>query len=971
MADRSVVVRLRAEVGQFKASMDEAAKSTKKVGDEAEGVAPKAQKTFQDSVNWVDQNSAALNGMALRVGAVGVALTAMAALSVASFADFDQAMSNVAATGDDARQNIVALRDAAVKAGADTQYSATQAAGAEEELAKAGLSASQILGGALAGSLNLAAAGSLDVADAAGYMATALAQYHLSGTQATHVSDLLAAGAGKAMGSVDDLGMALKQGGLVASQTGLSIDETTAALAAFAQQGLIGSDAGTSLKTMLQRLTPQSDEAQKAFDDLGISAYDASGNFVGLSNFAGQLQDKMKGLTPEARNAALSVMFGSDAVRGASVLYSEGAAGIEKWTAAVDDQGYAAEVAATKMDNLKGDVEKLSGSFDTMLIQSGSGANDVLRFMVQTLESLVDTVGRVPAPILGILTVLVGAGGLVALGSAGFIKLVTSAAEFEVALVKAGIATEATSAKVTSMGIKGAKSLGKIVSAAALVGAAMSAAPEGVSEGTNEMLANIDRLSAGASSMETIFASISDSFANGSKWDTKTLIGRLGDQQWWDSAAQGTERFLSGITGIFGLDTRSAVDKQIDALSAYGDQLGQLAAQDLPTASKAFKELYLEAGGTNHAGTTLLNQMPGLRDSLIGLANDAGLATDDATLLGIALGTIVPSSSQAATGVDGTSESVSQVEDRAKAAADALDALKKALDDLNQPALDVSNTEIAFQQAVDDATAAVEKNGQTLDLNTDKGRANQTALNDMAKAASDRADAVLMQTGSEDAFRQSLDGSRQMLYDTAVQFGMSEGAAHTYVDQVLQIPPSATTQVILDKSAAQDALDGWITDNSGRQLPVSLMVKLGQIVPGISSSSLLAAAAAQQADGSVLSFYGSGGVENHVAQMAPAGAMRVWAEPETGGESYIPHAPSKRSRSLAIWAQTGKVLGVSGFADGAYAGRSVASPTWGAAAPSSTTSAPGQTFMVTQEITTSDPLAAGIAGVRYMQSLGV
>ena len=73
-----------------------------------------------------------------------------------------------------------------------------------------------------------------------------------------------------------------------------------------------------------------------------------------------------------------------------------------------------------------------------------------------------------------------------------------------------------------------------------------------------------------------------------------------------------------------------------------------------------------------------------------------------------------------------------------------------------------------------------------------------------------------------------------------------------------------------------------------------------------------------QAEGSVLSFYADGDVRNgHVAQMAPAGAWRVWAEPETGGESYIPHAPSKRKRSLEIWAETGRILGADGFADGA------------------------------------------------------
>ncbi len=66
-----------------------------------------------------------------------------------------------------------------------------------------------------------------------------------------------------------------------------------------------------------------------------------------------------------------------------------------------------------------------------------------------------------------------------------------------------------------------------------------------------------------------------------------------------------------------------------------------------------------------------------------------------------------------------------------------------------------------------------------------------------------------------------------------------------------------------------------------------------------------------QANGSVLSFYAGGGFsrEQHVAQIAPAGTWRVWAEPETGGEGYIPLAKSKRKRSEAILAQIADIFG--------------------------------------------------------------
>jgi len=391
VATRSVSVRYSASVGQLVSELNRAAQANADLADSAEDAGKKIDKM-------------ALAGSAIAFG-LGIA--------VAKFAEFDAAMSGAQAASKATGTELNNMRDAAVKAGADTQYSATEAANAITELSKAGVSTADILSGGLTGALNLAAAGQMDVADAAETAATAMTQFGLKGDQVNHIADLLAAGAGKAQGSVDDMGQALKQAGLVANQTGLSIEETTAGLTAFASAGLVGSDAGTSMKSMLQRLTPQSEEAAGLMRELGISAYDASGNFIGLEKFAGNLRSSLQDLTPEQRNSALATIFGSDAVRAASVLYEEGATGIAKWTNAVDEQGFAAKQAATLTDNLNGDIERFTGALDTSLIQAGSGANDVLRTLVQTGEGVVTMIGTVPGPVLS----AVGAfGALVLIG---------------------------------------------------------------------------------------------------------------------------------------------------------------------------------------------------------------------------------------------------------------------------------------------------------------------------------------------------------------------------------------------------------------------------------------------------------------------------------------------------------------------------------------------------------------------------
>ena len=323
MTERSIVAKLRAEVSQYLSGMKSAADATAKVGDSAERSQSKASGAFGKLSQLAKKNSADMDRVGNAAMVAGGAIVAGLGVGIKAFADFDQAMSAASAALPQAGAQMESLRQLAITLGKDTQFSATEAAQGVTELAKAGVEAGDIMGGGLKGALDLAAAGQLDVAEAAETAATAMTMFKLSGKDVPHIADLLAAGAGKAQGSVRDMGMALKQAGLVAAQTGLTIEETTGGLAAFASAGLVGSDAGTSFKSMLQRLNPQSKEAQKTMKDLGISAYDAQGNFIGLSAFAGNLRSSMKDLTTEQRNATMATIFGSDAVRAAAVLYEQ------------------------------------------------------------------------------------------------------------------------------------------------------------------------------------------------------------------------------------------------------------------------------------------------------------------------------------------------------------------------------------------------------------------------------------------------------------------------------------------------------------------------------------------------------------------------------------------------------------------------------------------------------------------------
>lgn len=469
MTLRTVGVRLTAEIADYQNKLKAAGQTTRDFKGELDKAAKKGN----------------LDAVATQAAGVGLALVGMAGYALKSAADFDKSMSSVAAATHAPKAEIAQLRAAALQAGKDTMYSATQAADGVTQLAKAGVSTANILGGGLKGALSLAAAGQLDVGDAAEIAASAMTQFKLSGSQIPHVADLLAAGAGKAQGSVQDIGMALNQSGLVAAQFGLSIEDTTGALAEFASAGLLGSDAGTSLKTMLLAIANPSLQTKNLMNDLGISFYDATGKFIGLSGVAQVLQTRLGGLTDAQRQQALGQIFGNDAIRSASILYTDGAAGAAKWKGAVNDAGYASATAAKQTDNLAGDIERLKGSLDTLAISAGSGGNSGLRILTKGLNDLVNQFIGLPPAVGSTVTVLAALGGAALLGLAGWVKLRKGIADAMDQMSAMGPAGE-----------KAAGALGKVSSAAgkaSLVFAALEVV-ELVGEHFQGAAVNVDRL---------------------------------------------------------------------------------------------------------------------------------------------------------------------------------------------------------------------------------------------------------------------------------------------------------------------------------------------------------------------------------------------------------------------------------------------------------------------------------------------
>lgn len=733
---RTVKVDLIANVNGYIAGMDRAAGATRAMAN--------------DSVARLAQQRQAFDRLGRTALAVGVIAAAGVAIAIARFAEFDAAMSNVNAVTQETAGNMDLLRDAALDAGGRTVFTATEAANAIEELGKAGLSTAHILGGALDGALDLAASGQLEVARAAEITATTMKQFGLQGSDAAHIADVLSAGAGKALGSVEDLAQGLKFIGPVAASMGVSLEETIGALALFADQGLIGEQAGTSLRGVLSSLTSPSSQAAKEIERLGISLYEANGNFLGLDNVADQLSGAFSNLDDKSRDAALGIIFGNQQVTAARVLLTQGGDALRDYTAEVNDAGYAARVAADRLDNLHGDVEKLGGAFDNVLIKQGSAANDSLRGLIQGLTFLVEVAGEAPpaAVNIGLVTAAVAlAGGAALMGVGKF-------ADFKIALQGASIG--ARSAALSIGGVTAALTLVTFIIGAFVTAQAEAKASE------DSFRESLDQTSGALTeySRELIATRLQ-------------ALGLFNDD-------------LDPGPGIAALDDLGVTQAELtDALFEGGDAYDALLEK---------VDRYGKDGGPRAQLTS-----DRVRDSLEKVNNELQGGRSDWDELQKA-------QESGAKASEANADALAVLEGQAFDTSGAIDELSDQILNFGKATLDARDADRKFQAAIDDLTESVAENGVTLDRSTDAGRANEAALDDIAEASLKRSETILKETSSQELATVAIQEGREELILALAQFGITGQAAEDYANDLGLIPANVGTAVDLNVSHAEQKL---------------------------------------------------------------------------------------------------------------------------------------------------------------------
>ena len=298
-------------------------------------------------------------------------LVALAGQAVKTQATFEQSMNLLGVNAGISGKKLDSLGDLAKKMGADTVFSANEAASAMLELSKGGFKAAQISGGGIQATLALAATEGLNLADAATITGNAMNSFSLKAKDAAQIADALAAGSAASSASVASLAEGLGNVGPIAKQSGLSLQDTVAALSELDQAGIRGAEGGTALRSFLTRLVPTGKKAKDAIHALGLEFKNADGSFKSLGDISGQLQKKLGKLSESQRAEALQTIFGTYAKQAAAVFLEKGAKGYQHFTTEVNKSGTAQKLADARMEGTAGAIERMRGSVDTASLALG------------------------------------------------------------------------------------------------------------------------------------------------------------------------------------------------------------------------------------------------------------------------------------------------------------------------------------------------------------------------------------------------------------------------------------------------------------------------------------------------------------------------------------------------------------------------------------------------------------------------
>ena len=318
------------------------------------------------------------------------AVVGLGAAAVKTAADFDSGMSKVAAISGATGDDLQALRDKAREMGSKTKFSASEAAEAMEYMAMAGWKTTDMLGG-IEGIMNLAAASGESLATTSDIVTDALTAFGLKADDAGHFSDVLAAASSNANTNVSMMGETFKYAAPIAGALGFSVEDTAEAIGLMANAGIKGSQAGTSLRTIMNNLAGEVKICGSALGEVTIQTTNADGSMRDLSAILADCRGAFSQLSESEQAAAAEALVGKNAMSGFLALMNAAPEDIDKLSSAIENcDGKSAEMAATMQDNLAGQLTILKSQLEELAISFGEILMPAIRSIVSGIQGFVD-----------------------------------------------------------------------------------------------------------------------------------------------------------------------------------------------------------------------------------------------------------------------------------------------------------------------------------------------------------------------------------------------------------------------------------------------------------------------------------------------------------------------------------------------------------------------------------------------------
>lgn len=331
-----------------------------------------------------------VEGVGKKLLPVTGAVVGLGVAAVKTAADFDAAMSQVAAVSGASGEDLERLRKKAREMGEQTKFSASEAAEAMNYMAMAGWKTEDMLNG-IEGIMSLAAASGENLGSVSDIVTDALTAFGLSAADAGHFSDVLAQASSNANTNVGMMGSTFQKVAPVAGALGYSVEDMSLAIGLMANASIKAEVAGTSLKTALANMAKPTDAQAAAMKQYGISLINADGTMKSFGEVVNNLRSSLGGLSEAEQVAAASTIFGKESFAGMLAIVNASEADFNKLTDAVYNcDGAAKNMADTMQDNLPGQLEILKSQMDELAISVGEILMPVIRDIVTHLQNFMD-----------------------------------------------------------------------------------------------------------------------------------------------------------------------------------------------------------------------------------------------------------------------------------------------------------------------------------------------------------------------------------------------------------------------------------------------------------------------------------------------------------------------------------------------------------------------------------------------------